>query len=536
MAQQEVTRKREVWSGRSVFIMAAIGSAVGLGNIWRFPYIAYENGGGAFLIPYLVALLTAGIPLLLLDYAIGHKFRGSPPLAFRRLRRGAEFIGWWQVLVCFVIGVYYAVIVAWAARYTFFSFTEAWGDDPEGFFMSSFLDQDPDATFGLNFVPGVAWTLLLVWIATLAVLALGVQRGIGNANRFFVPLLVVLFGALVVRALTLDGATTGLDAFFSPNWSALTDTGVWIAAYAQIFFSLSVAFGIMVTYASYLKRKTNLTGSGLVVGFSNSSFEVLAGIGVFSALGFMAQAQGVEVGEVVAGGIGLAFIAFPTIVSEMPGGPIFGVLFFGSLVFAGFTSMISIIQVTVSAFQDKTGLGRVPAVLAIGGVSAIVSLLLFPTTTGLNTLDVVDRFANQFGIVGVAFVSLVVVAWLYRRLPELRDHLNSVSSFKVGKGWMVFTGVITPLVLGYMLFSEIRDRVRDGYGGLPDSLVTAFGWSVQAGVIVLAVLLAFIPWRKGIDREYELDENRPLSPSAQAPVSAENTPNEPGPSSPGGTP
>ncbi len=132
MAQHEAAHKREVWSGRSVFIMAAIGSAVGLGNIWRFPYIAYENGGGAFLIPYLVALLTAGIPLLFVDYAMGHKFRGSPPLAFRRLNRGSEFIGWWQVLICFVIGVYYAVIVAWAGCYTFFSITEAWGDNPEG--------------------------------------------------------------------------------------------------------------------------------------------------------------------------------------------------------------------------------------------------------------------------------------------------------------------------------------------------------------------------------------------------------------------
>jgi len=506
-----VTQKREVWSGRSVFIMAAIGSAVGLGNIWRFPYVAYENGGGAFLIPYLVALLTAGIPLLFVDYAMGHKFRGSPPLAFRRLARGSEFIGWWQVFVCFVIGVYYAVIVAWAACYTFFSLSEAWGDDPESFFLNDFLHMNSDATFGLDFVPGVSWPLLLVWVAVLGVLALGVQRGIGNANRIFVPLLVVLFGTLVIRALFLDGAVEGLNAFFTPNWDALTDTGVWIAAYAQIFFSLSVAFGIMLTYSSYLKKHTNLTGSGLVVGFSNSSFEVLAGIGVFSALGFMAQAQGVQVSEVVSGGIGLAFIAFPAIVSQMPGGPLFGVLFFACLVFAGFTSMISIIQVTLSAFEDKTGLGRVPAVLIIGGFSAIVSLLLFPTTTGLNTLDVVDRFANQFGIVGVAFVAVVVIAWVLRRLPELRDHLNSVSSFHVGTVWQVFVGVITPIVLGYMLFSEIRDRIREGYGGLPDSLVTTFGWGVQAAVLVLAIVMSFVPWRRDVDLGYEEDENRPDS-------------------------
>ena len=484
------------------------------GQYLAIPLYRVRERRWAFLIPYLVALLTAGIPLLFVDYAMGHKFRGSPPLAFRRLSRGSEFIGWWQVLICFVIGVYYAVIVAWAGCYTFFSITEAWGDNPEGFFLEDFLHVDAESSFGLSFVPGVVWPLIIVWVATLVVLALGVQRGIGNANRIFVPLLVVLFGALVIQALLLDGAALGLDAFFTPNWEALTDTGVWIAAYAQIFFSLSVAFGIMLTYSSYLKRKTNLTGSGLVVGFSNSSFEVLAGIGVFSALGFMAQAQGVAVDEVVASGIGLAFIAFPTIVSQMPGGPIFGVLFFGSLVFAGFTSMISIIQVTVSAFQDKTGLGKVPAVLTIGGAAAIVSILLFPTTTGLNTLDVVDRFANQFGIVGVAFVAIVVIAWVLRRLPELRDHLNSVSSFKVGSVWQIFVGVVTPVVLGYMLFSEIRDRIDEGYGGLPDDLVMTFGWGVQAVVIVLAIAMSFIPWRRGIETEFEFDENRPASASA----------------------
>src|SRR5699024_207164 len=146
---------------------------------------------------------------------------------------------------------------------------------------------------------------------------------------------VLMFIILVVVALTLPGAASGLNALFTPNWAVLTDPAVWIAAYGQIFFSLSVGFGIMITYASYLKKRTNLTGSGLVVGFSNSGFEILAGIGVFSALGFMAQASGVEIADVVASGIGLAFIAFPTIINEAPLGSLIGVLFFGSLVVAG---------------------------------------------------------------------------------------------------------------------------------------------------------------------------------------------------------
>ncbi|WP_148302125.1 sodium-dependent transporter [Tomitella biformata] len=497
-----------MWSRRSVFILAAIGSAVGLGNIWRFPYVAYANGGGAFIIPYLIALLTAGIPLLFLDYAIGHKFRGSPPLAFKRLRKRTEAIGWWQVGICFVISVYYAVIIAWALRYTFFSLTRAWGDDAEGFFVKDFLKQS-DANFGFDYVGNVAWPLILVWVGVIAILAFGVQKGIGAISRIFVPVLILLFLAVVVRALFLPGAAAGLDAFFTPDWSALTNTSVWIAAYGQIFFSLSVAFGIMVTYSSYLKRKTNLTGSGLVVGFSNSAFEILAGIGVFAALGFMAFQAGEPVSEVVDGGIGLAFIAFPTIISQMPGGALFGFLFFGSLVFAGFTSLISISQVVIAAVEDKLSLGTVRSTLLVGGASAIVSVALFPTTTGLNLLDVVDHFVNSFGIVTVALVAIVTVSWLLRSLPALQLHLNSVSSFKLGRLWQVCVGLLTPIVLGYMMISEFVDVIRNGYGGLPTVLVVSAGWAVQVAIIVFAILLSLTPWRHYGDRVPEYTDPVP---------------------------
>ena len=500
--------EREMWSRRSVFILAAIGSAVGLGNIWRFPYVAYTNGGGAFLIPYLIALLTAGIPLLFLDYAIGHKFRGSAPLAFKRLHKRAEGIGWWQVGICFVISVYYAVIIAWALRYAFFSLTKAWGDDAETFFINDFLKQS-GATFSFDYVGGVAWPLILVWVGVIGILAFGVQKGIGATARFFVPVLILLFLAVVVRALFLPGATAGLDAFFSPDWSALTNSSVWIAAYGQIFFSLSVAFGIMVTYSSYLKRRTNLTGSGLVVGFSNSAFEMLAGIGVFAALGFMALEQGKEVSEVAGGGIGLAFIAFPTIISEMPGGPLFGFMFFGSLVFAGFTSLISITQVIISAVEDKLNLGTARSTLLVGGASAIVSVALFPTTTGLNLLDVVDHFVNSFGIVTVALVSVLTVGLILRRLPALQHHLNSVSSFRLGWLWQVFVGVLTPVVLGYMMISELIKVIQDGYGDLPTVLVSSAGWAVQGAIIVFAILLSLTPWRDIERRAPEFDDPIP---------------------------
>lgn len=498
--------ERQEFKGRSAFIFAAIGSAVGLGNIWRFPYVAYEGGGGAFIIPYLVALLTAGIPLLFMDYAIGHRFRGSSPLSHRRLNRGVEAVGWWHVAICFLIAIYYAVIIGWAIRYVGFSVNEAWGDDPTSFFVGDFLQATEDFTLLAKPVMGILIPLVAVWLFTLIVLRGGIQKGIARVSQIFIPLLVILFVILVVQALFQPGALTGLNALFTPDWSALTDSRVWVMAYGQIFFSLSIAFGIMITYAAHLKRRSNLTGAGLVVGFSNSAFEILAGIGVFSALGFMAQAQGVGVGEVVESGVGLAFMTFPAIISTMPGGAVLGVLFFASLVLAGITSLVSIVEVVLDAFEDKFNMSRNASVGIIGGIMAIASIALFSTTEGLNLLDIVDNFANNFGIVGAGLVSVIAFGWVLRRFGELRDHLNAVSSFKVGLTWQIMLSLVTPIILGFMFVSELITRIQDGYGGMPQGYVNIYGWGVAIGAIVVAVVLSLLPWPKGVVETKGLNE------------------------------
>src|SRR5690606_10914702 len=209
-----------------------------------------------------------------------HRSRGSAPLAFARLNRKTEALGWWQVAICVIISIYYAAILAWAVRYTLFSADKEWGGKPGEFFEGSFLKiTGPDEGVSFEFVAGLLIPLLLVWVVTIAIMALGVQKGVGATSVIFIPVLVIAFLALVVRALFLPGAADGLDALFTPNWDALTDAGVWAAAYGQIFFSLSIGFGIMITYSSYVGRRTDMTGSGLVVGFANSSFELLGGIG-----------------------------------------------------------------------------------------------------------------------------------------------------------------------------------------------------------------------------------------------------------------
>ncbi|MDO5634664.1 MAG: sodium-dependent transporter [Micrococcus sp.] len=487
-------RSREEFTGRWAFILAAIGSAVGLGNIWRFPYVAYENGGGAFILPYLIALLTAGIPLLFFDYAIGHRFRGAPPLAWRRLSKRTEWIGWFQVMICFVIGVYYAAIIGWAVMYTWFSVSKRWGDDPEGFMFEDYLQVSDDPMPTFDIVASVFWPMVAVWVLTLIIMGFGVRRGVAMASMIGMPLLVVMFLILVGIAVTLPGATEGLNTFFTPNWSVLTDPAVWIAAYGQIFFSLSVGFGIMITYSSYLKKRTNLTGSGLVVGFSNSGFEVLAGIGVFSALGFMAQAQGVGVTEVVGAGIGLAFVAFPTLINEAPVGELIGVLFFGSLVLAGFTSLISILEVVTSAVKDKLGLNRWTAVIIVVGGSGLLSVFLFGTTSGLQLLDVSDAFINNLGIVGAALIAVLVVTGVLSKLDLLRRHLNAVSSFRLGKLFTVMVSVILPIVLAYIWLSDLANKLNNGYGGYSQDFLNIFGWGMFGAVILISVVLSLLPW------------------------------------------
>ncbi|WP_240135974.1 sodium-dependent transporter [Streptomyces sp. MUM 178J] len=500
---------REQWSTRTGFLLAAIGSAIGLGNIWRFPAITYENGGGAFLLPYLVALLTAGIPVLIMEYSIGRKYRMSPPAALRRMARPAEVIGWWQVVICFVIATYYAVILAWAVRYVGFSADQAWGDDPEGFLFGDFLEVAEAPGMISGYVTAVIWPLIAVWVVVLVILAFGVRRGIERANKVFIPLLVLFFVILVIRALTLDGAAEGLDALFAPDWSELDNGSVWVAAYGQIFFSLSIGFGIMVTYASYLGRRADLTGSAMVAGFANSSFEILAGIGVFATLGFMAAQAGVPVDEVASAGLGLAFVAFPAVISEMPAGSFFGVLFFVSLVIAGLSSLISIVQVVVSAVQDRTGIRRIPAVFGVGGLVALASILLFPTDEGLFLLDASDHFVNQYGIALAALVSVVVIAWVLRKLPELQQNADATSAIRLGHWWRICLGLITPLVLGWMMVDSLRQEFDENYEGYSTEFLLSAGWSVAIGALLIGVILTLMPWKAG-GEDIDLDMEAPV--------------------------
>jgi NSS family neurotransmitter:Na+ symporter len=483
---------RSQWGTRLGFLMAAMGSAIGLGNIWRFPATAYENGGGAFFLPYLFALLTAGIPLLIMEYTIGHKYRSSAPRSYRKISKGMEWIGWWQVGVSFVISTYYPVIIAWAIMYSYFSFGTQWGADPTTFFVSDYIQLGDPGTLGA-LVPKVLFPLLAVWAIVLFTLNRGVKKGIEVANKIFIPTLAIIFLIIVIRAITLPGALQGLDAFFKPDWSSIWNGSVWVAAYGQIFFSLSIAFAIMITYSSYLPKKSDITNNAFITGFANSSFELLAGIGVFSALGFMAAQSNVPVSEVVSGGVGLAFMVFPEIISQMPASGFFGFLFFASLVLAGLSSLISISETYVAGVQEKFNVSRGKAVLFGGGLATLLSLF-FATQGGLNLLDTVDHFINNYGVALSGLFEVVAIAWFARLLKDFQNHADGISDIKLGLWWKLCLGVITPFVLGFMMLQNLKKELAEAYGGYPIEFLFNFGWVVAIGVMFIGALLTLKKW------------------------------------------
>ena len=486
---------REQWNSKLGFLLAAIGSAVGLGNIWRFPYVAAENGGGAFMIPYFIAILTAGIPILILEYTIGKTYRGSAPAALGRINPKFEILGWAQVMVAFVITVYYFAVIVWVVSYIGFAATSAWGADPAGFYFGEFLGLT-DSPLNLG---GIQTNLILpfviVWAITIWTMYRGVSKGIELVCKIALPVLLVCMIILVIRGITLPGAAAGLDYLFSPDWSALADGKVWVAAYGQIFFSLSIAFAIMIAYSSYLPKKTDVVNSAFITATANHGFEVLAGIGVFSILGYMAYQQGVGVADVAGAGVGLAFITFPTAIDALPGmNGFFGICFFVALFTAGITSFISIIQAVVAGMQDKFGMAHKKAVTVVI-VPAFVLSIFFVTGAGLLILDIVDEFINKVGITACGLIEIILITWFFRP-EEIRKAANEFSNFSIGKWWTYCLKFLTVLILGISLIITIVGYFKDGYGGYPTNLLLIFGLGCILLVIVGAIVLTAMKGRK----------------------------------------
>ncbi|MEM8883781.1 MAG: sodium-dependent transporter [Planctomycetota bacterium] len=492
--------QRDRWQSRTAFIMAAVGSAIGLGNVWRFPGTAFQNGGGAFFIPYFIALLTAGIPLMIVEYGIGSRFQGSAAKAYRKLGKNYEWIGWWAVLVGLFISFYYCIILAWSWVYVWecikaiFTGSLPWPEGGAGDYFEKDVAMDTgdgNSIGGFN-VPAI-FGLAATWIVVYFSIAKGVLR-VGKIVMITVPLPLVLLVLLALRGLTLPGAMDGLAYYLAPDWSKLTDPQTWVAAYGQVFFSLSVGWGILIAYASYMPKKSDVVNNAYMTSFANCGFSFLAGFAVFSTLGYLGMALNQPIADLSTTSFGLAFTSYPTAVEMFPGDVWFqaliGLGFFLMLLTLGVDSAFSIVEAVATAMYDKFRANRqmISLLLCIGG---FFMGLIYCTGSGLKWLDCTDKFLTDYGLTLVALVQCLLIGWFIgtKKLNEMRDDINARSDLRIGTFWEICLKYVTPIVLVITLFKVATDLIRDGYGGYGTFPLVAFGVIPAALVLLMAIVM-----------------------------------------------
>ena len=348
------------FSGKLGVIAVAAGSAVGLGNIWRFPYIAGQNGGGAFLIVYLIFVFLIGVPVMLSEFAIGRKAGCNAYGTFKKLSpKGAWWlVGLMGILAAIMIFSFYGTVAGWTLEYVKKAICDEFAGQDLGALSQSFGDFTSSPTMP------IVWMVVFVALTALIILG-GVEKGIEKVSKFLMPLLFVLIIAVCIRAVTLPNASKGLEFLFKPDWGSLTFKGV-LMALGQAAFSLSIGMGTMITYGSYIKKDTPLTATAIEIASCDTIVALLGAIMVFPTLAFL--------GAESTGGPGLVFITLPAIFQAMPGGYIFAILFFLLLSVAALTSTISLLEVPVSFLVDEFNMSRSKATLLSSSVIILLGV------------------------------------------------------------------------------------------------------------------------------------------------------------------
>ncbi len=470
------------WGSNIAFILAMIGSAVGLGNIWRYPYVLYSNGGGAFYIPYLVAIITLAVPFLILEYGVGYNYQSSFTKAIVKLKPKFELYGWMLPVSIFILTVYYSTIIGWDGIYLFLSFFKGWGADPNTFLNVNLLQTTNSLSGVFNFIPFVAIFILLGWFFIWFISHKNLDEGLGRVCKIFVPLLFVVMFIIVVASLTLPGAYIGLAELFHPDWSLLWHFDIWMAAFGQVFFSLSLGMGAGFTYASYTEDNIDLISSGLYVIIANCAFENFTALGVFSILGYMSLQSGTPVSEIISQGTTLIFVAYPQVFNILGTlGLILGPLFFFTVYIAGITSMLSTFEVLSIAIQNKFALSRRKVTKILCLIGALASMI-YATSAGGYILGIADVFINNIFTIFSVFIECILFAWVFKA-EKLIGFLNSRSkTFKLGKWWLLHVKYVIPILLVIIWF-----------GGMHELLSIKTPESVMI-VIVLALILIIASW------------------------------------------
>lgn len=442
---------RERWATKLGFILAAVGSAVGLGNIWRFSYVTGESGGAAFLLIYVLCIVLIGLPVLLAEFSIGRKGQSDVVGSFSKIAPKKPWVigGILGVLTSFLILSFYGVIAGWVLYYLFSYLTGTAGG----------IEQEGYADFFVNFIGGaggpVFWQVLFMAFV-IGIVFFGVKRGIELSNRVFMPMLAIILIMLAGYSLTLDGAGEGLAFMFSPDWSAFGDTSVYAAAVGQAFFTLSLGMGAMITYASYLPKETNLPSAAGSVVLLDTLFAIVAGIMIFPAVFTFAS---VEPGA----GPGLIFIALPEVFNLMGGaGTIFAILFFFLVAIAALSSAISLLEVSVSYMMRKMDWDRRKATLAAGIAVTIFGIPSALSQGGpwsgaivgeLPFLDLIDTITDQYTLPLGGLVIALFVGWGWNKVDALRE--TGLTDTTIGIVWLWFIRIIAPAGILWILVTNL---------------------------------------------------------------------------------
>jgi len=440
--------KRENWGSRFGFIMAAAGSAVGLGNIWRFPYTTGENGGGAFIVIYLGCVLFICLSIMVAEFAVGRRTSLAAVGAYKAIDKRWTFAGVLGVISAFFIMGFYPVVGGWATAYIVKSFT--------GLLSEPAMIGDSFTAFISNPLQPILWMLAYLAL-NVFIVARGIKGGIEKASKILMPTLFVLLILISIRSVTLQGAGAGLEFLFKPNWKIVTGKTV-LAALGQAFFSLSLGMGCMITYGSYLDKKENLTKSALMVTLMDTGVAILAGIAIFPAL--------FAFGMKPAQGAGLVFVVVPSIFAEMGTlGVLFSIIFFIALMVAALTSSVSLLEVVVAYLIDQRNMKRKPAVYitaAIMTVTGILSSLSMGLMSGVKlfgvgVFDFFDILTDKIFLAIGGMLLAIFVGWFVKK-EDLKDELTNGGTLKFGlfEIWYNLIKYVIPVAIAIVAVMGIK--------------------------------------------------------------------------------
>ncbi len=444
-----MSEKRSNFSGKIGFVLAAAGSAVGLGNIWRFPYLAAKYGGGIFLLVYIILAVTFGFALMCAEVAIGRKTGMSAVKAFGVLNKKYNFIGWLASVIPMIILPYYSVIGGWVMKYFSVFVTGGISNAATDNYFSDFIAKP--------FEP-IGWFALFIALTALIVL-FGVEKGVEKVSKWMMPLLVILTLFIAIYGLFMPGAIDGLIYYVKPDFSKFSATTV-LAAMGQLFYSMSLAMGIMITYGSYMKKEISLESSVRQIEVFDTGIAFLAGLMIIPAVFAFSGGDEAALGK----GPGLMFVTLPKVFESMTGGTVIGALFFIMVFFAALTSSISLMETVVSIINDKLGLGRKKTCILVLIGSVLLGLpsclgfgvLDFIQIAGLTFLDMFDFISNSVLMPIVALLTCIFVGYIIK--PQtLSEEIELTGKFKGKKLFNVVIKYIAPICIVLILISSVLD-------------------------------------------------------------------------------